>query len=150
MEPLAASFGMCGRLPFAQTLTEMCHSNVDSEEGELEGTGSAFDPFERDDEGIDKDPATSAISWLKDELKVQGTSIGMTRCDQRSRPCLWFAGAEGHKVNVVLGRAAYRMCERAEFRRSVEKVGVPGPLYSGEMLRDLVELIRRRSGTIND
>ncbi|KAH8887155.1 hypothetical protein GQ53DRAFT_591448, partial [Thozetella sp. PMI_491] len=110
-DPLAAAFGMCGWLPYADRLrdeflgAEAKHSEPDKQSDELD-----FDPFERDDGDGNTGPppelVSVAIRWLREELEAASQSTDMFKRGFQQVPIFLGHGVVDEKVSIILGRNA--------------------------------------------
>ncbi|KAJ7243729.1 Alpha/Beta hydrolase protein [Mycena rebaudengoi] len=146
-EPLAAWFGMCGWLPFAASLTEMCVADGKGGEGESVKDGDVFNPFERESESEDEheEPADAAISWLKEELQIPQGFTSKEAPKSKETPLLLGHGVEDDKVSVVLGRSAHRCVSELGYDARWRQYESLGHWYSGEMLRDLAAFLHEKT-----
>lgn len=142
-DPLAAWFGMCGWLPFANHLIEISglDEKVNSATDELE-----FDPFERDvDDIVEDDPTAQAIYLLTEELGIE-LKVAQGQLVERSQklkqvPLFFGHGVEDDRVAVALGRTAHGCMSRLGFKARWEEYHGLGHWYSPEMLGDLADFI---------
>ncbi|KAI1252046.1 hypothetical protein MGN70_006618 [Eutypa lata] len=142
---LAAAFGMCGWLPYTVRLTGQLE--LPENEAQLDDEDS-FDPFQRDDESDEakgqdsiSDPASRAVSWLRDEIQVYRQE-NETRMNFQDTPLFLGHGTEDEKVNILLGRGASSCLRGLGMRVCWREYQGLQHWYSGDMLWDIVDFIR--------
>lgn len=118
-----------------------------------------FNPFEADsgalggdDEGLDL-PAR-AVEYLREELEVDGSASSPSSSSPSLRrpfpfrriPMLLGHGVEDERVPVYLGREAASCLTAMGVDVSWKEYEGLGHWYSGNMLRDLLDFARQRTG----
>jgi len=152
-EPLAAAVGMCGWLPFRRQMEDIARGVEAVKDSEIEDEG--FNPFasdsgDGDDDGLD--PPSRAVAYLREELEIEGSSSSSSSFQSSKKwpfqrtPLFLGHGVEDGKVPVHLGREARSCLGVMGVDVSWKEYEGLGHWYSGEMLRDLVDFIRKRTG----
>jgi predicted esterase len=132
---LKATFGMCGWLPYRSRLEEI----VSGREGEDDGD----DIFESTSGRPVEDLGVEAVEWLRSELGTQGETA---RLRFREIPLFLGHGIEDDRVSVCLGREAASLLKLLGVDVVMKEYAGLGHWYSGNMLTDLVEFVRLRTG----
>jgi hypothetical protein len=127
---------MCGWLPYQSRLEEIVG------EGEGEGGGDD-DLFEGAARRFAGDPGLEAVEWLRSELGVQG---GTEELRFKEIPLFLGHGVEDDRVGVCLGREAASFLKLLGVSIVMKEYDGLGHWYSGDMLNDLVEFVRLRTG----
>lgn len=147
-EELGAVFGMCGRLPFAESLM----AEVQDEEGKghdgLDELG--FDPFAVDaceevdglEHATEMTPARRAIGWLREQLDLPATETSSSgTLPVQHIPIFLGHGAQDEKVSIELGRRAAECLEKLGASVFWKEYGDLGHWYSSEMLGDAANFL---------
>lgn len=138
---------MCGHLPFAERLMGVMEEGVEGGDG----VDGGWDPFEREEEdGRDGramvEPAGAAVEWLRDELRLDTTASSDEGTPVfQSVPVFLGHGVDDEKVGVVLGRRAAECLVAMKADVCWKEYEGLGHWYSGEMLRDVVDFIDRKT-----
>ncbi|KAI1845736.1 hypothetical protein JX265_000085 [Neoarthrinium moseri] len=143
-DAFCAAVGMCGWLPFAARMGEQVGEMSCQLQGE-DGGEDVFDPFARDhlddDATTQTDPASRALSWLRDEIQVPPTQNG-NELKFRDVPLFLGHGVQDDRVDVVLGQEASRCLTTLGMSVSWNEYGDLGHWYSETLLQDMVDFLR--------
>lgn len=153
-DKLGAVIGMCGYLPFAETMLRPFGSGVENCNGGVDQRGQAeddFDPFDRgvmgnescDDEA--SGPATIAVDWLRDELQVSKVKSSDDLPIFTETPIFLGHGVQDERVSVILGRTALQCLTAMNGRVCWHEFVGLGHWYSEDMLRAIVDFIRKEA-----
>lgn len=141
---LGACFGMCGWLPFAESLMgQIGNDRADElhEDGEL-----GFDPFVADvgsttSEETTIAPAGRAVSWLREELGLLVVTSPSTLLPIQETPIYLGHGDQDERVSISLGRRASECLSQLEGDVCWKEYNGLGHWYSSTMIRDLVNFL---------
>lgn len=154
-DKLGAAVGMCGYLPFAETMLSQFGSGVEDRNGgrdtcnEIGQGEDDFDPFDRDATGNESDdreasgPVTVAVNWLRDELQVSKVKSSEDLPAFIETPILLGHGVQDERVSVLLGRRASQCLTAMNARVRWHEFEGLGHWYSEDMLRAFVNFIRK-------
>ena len=148
-EPLRAVFGMCGWLPYCRRLEERATVTKDNQPVEMIEDDDFFDREDEHTEDTGRTPAKEAITFLTDELNLQGMVIASS--DWTASTSIFLShGIDDDRVPLKLATEAAECLEALGFGRDGKKrVGGIlrqyedlGHWYSGKMLADLVDFVK--------
>lgn len=148
-EHLGAVVGMCGRLPFVESLMEEIRGRED-EWHVKEALG--FDPFaagayedgDGDDIG-DKEtgtPAQRAITWLREQVDLPALQLPSELLPVQRIPIFLGHGGQDEKVSIVLGRRASECLSELGASVCWKEYDDLGHWYSSDMLKDLLQFLQ--------
>ncbi|KAI7775394.1 hypothetical protein LA080_006857 [Diaporthe eres] len=144
-EDLGAVVGMCGRLPFAESLMEEIR---DKEDGQHENGSLGFDPFGVDTchEGESSDgpastPAQRAVAWLREQLDLPALQLPSELLPVQKIPIFLGHGGQDEKVSIELGRRASECLDKMGARVCWKEYDDHGHWYSDGMLNDLLQFL---------
>lgn len=152
-DKLGAVIGMCGYLPFAETMlrqfgsgVEICNGGADAG-NQISQAEDDFDPFDRDAMGNGSDerevsgPATVAVDWLRDELQVSKSELSDDLPAFTGIPIFLGHGVQDERVSVLLGRRASQCLTAMNGRVYWHEFEGLGHWYSKDMLRAFIDFI---------
>lgn len=154
-DKLGAAVGMCGWLPFAESLLEQIEG--DAHAGEAD-SGDSSDPFARDDEhdehdGVDLDSGAvagspaAAVGWLRDELQLDERTVLSVETPVFQQTTVFLGhGVQDDRVSVALGRRASECLAGLKGTVCWNEYAGLGHWFSEDMLRDLVDFILEETG----
>lgn len=149
-EDLGTVVGMCGRLPFAESLME----EIRGKEDEKHVNGSlGFDPFavntchegESSDEAA-RTPAQRAVAWLREELDLPALQQLPELLPVERIPIFLGHGGQDEKVSIELGRRASECLDKLGARVCWKEYEDLGHWYSDDMLNDLLHFLAENLG----
>ncbi|KAJ4360063.1 uncharacterized protein N0V89_000622 [Didymosphaeria variabile] len=150
-EPFGALAGMCGYLPFRKGMADLMMDEKEDEDNPFTDTmGGIGEVLKRKGEEFDDNTKFGkALSWLREELEMEGGRRCVGPPPMQSIPTFMGHGAEDTLLPHEQGKQA------AEFLRAID-VNVKwkeyeglGHWYSTEMLRDIVDFLKERKGWHN-
>lgn len=144
-EDLGAVVGMCGRLPFAESLMEEIRDKNDEQhDNGLLG----FDPFAVDtchesesSGGAASSPAQRAVGWLREQLDLPALQKPSEFLPVQRIPVFLGHGGQDEKVNIELGRSASKCLDKMGARVCWKEYDDLGHWYSDGMLNDLLQFL---------
>lgn len=143
-ENLGAVVGMCGHLPFAETLmTEV----LDDENAHDDNEELGFDPFEADACGDEVDHATAdtpvhrAMAWLREQLGLPASQLSSEKLPVQNVPIFMGHGVQDGKVSIELGRRAVECLGKLGAGVCWKEYDDLGHWYSREMLKDMLHFL---------
>lgn len=146
-EELGAFIGMCGRLPFADSL--MAEGRGEHDEQDNHGV-LGFDPFAVDacignkmSDEESSTPAKRAVDWLREYLDLPALQPPSELLSVQSIPIFLGHGVQDDKVSIELGRRASECLDMLGARVCWKEYGDLGHWYSSDMLTDLVQFLVR-------
>jgi len=132
--PFAATVGMCGYLPFSNFIKEIAEVKGSQDEDDDDIFGNDNKP---------KDPATEAITFLRDEIDLNDKH-GMLF---QNIPVFMGHGNQDDKVPIEIGREAAKCLDLVGANvKTIEYEGL-GHWYSPQMLKDIFEFLRQNLST---
>lgn len=152
-ESLGAVVGMCGWLPFAESLMAeiLGEKNAHDDNEEL-----GFDPFAADACGDEVDHAAAdtsvqkAIGWLREQLRLPASQPSSERLPVQNIPIFMGHGVLDGKVSIELGRRAIECLEKLGAGVCWKEYDDLGHWYSSEMLNDLLQFLAKTFGNMQD
>lgn len=132
--PIAACFGMCGWLPFREPLTQAMEKSVGG------GIG-ALRPGAMKAKEAGRDEKAKSLAWLR-EVTSAGTSTTPSSID--SYPVFLGHGVLDEKVPVTEARGAHKILSELGSAVTLREYEKLAHWYSGEMLKDIVDFVRRQ------
>lgn len=143
-EDLGAVVGMCGRLPFAESLI----AQIEDEGGNDENDELGFDPFATDaddtedlDQKAEDSPARKTIGWLREQLDLPAVKMSSVTFPVQKIPIFLGHGAQDEKVSIELGRRAVQCLEKVGAKVCWKEYHDLAHWYSPEMLQDMVHFL---------
>lgn len=144
-EDLGAVVGMCGRLPFAESLMEEIRDKNDEQhDNGLLG----FDPFAVDtchesefSDGPASIPAQRAVAWLREQLDLPALQLPSELLPVQRIPIFLGHGRQDEKVSIELGRRASECLDKLGARVCWKEYDDLGHWYSDGMLNDLLHFL---------
>lgn len=145
-EDLGAIVGMCGWLPFAESLM----AEIRGEENEQHDYGAlGYDPFAVDaydhDEtghGATASSAQRTVIWLREQLDLPVPKLPSELLPLKKIPIFLGHGGQDEKVSIVLGRRASECLSELGASVCWKEYDNLGHWYSSEMLNDLLHFLR--------
>ncbi|KAH0538456.1 hypothetical protein FGG08_004954 [Glutinoglossum americanum] len=146
-EPLAAAVGMCGWLPYRAHMEDIVRNIGAGDDGDdlFIRLDEAGEGLSNESEHAEPTPdlPTQAISFLREELEMAPPAQLLP---PRSTALFLGHGVEDERVSVQLGRGASSCLSALGVDVHWREYEGLGHWYSREMLRDLVEFLRERTG----
>ncbi|KAL5388191.1 hypothetical protein DPSP01_003180 [Paraphaeosphaeria sporulosa] len=146
-EPFGAVVGMCGYLPFGEAMADVVRDEEDDEENpfaETEDEVKGIIEQETEEPGNDT-KFNKAVAWLRTELAIDMKDVRTGPMPMQTIPIFMGHGTGDPLIYCKHGKQA------ADFLRAIdidlewnEYEGL-GHWYSGDMLRDVVDFLKRRT-----
>jgi predicted esterase len=142
-EPFGAVVGMCGYLPFRESMQEAASGRED-----WRGEVDEEDMFERDDEATGSETKFhKTVAWLCEELEMtHDHQKDYDASSLQSIPVFMGHGTEDDKTPSDFGRLAAELLESVDVDVTWKEYNGLGHWYSAEMLGDIVEFLKGLEG----
>lgn len=143
-EELGAVIGMCGRLPFDESLI----AEIEDEGGNDENDELGFDPFATDAghtqdlvQKTEDSPARGAIGWLREQLDLPAVKMSSGIFPVQRIPIFLGHGAQDEKVSIELGWRAVQCLDKVGAEICWKEYHDLAHWYSPDMLKDMVHFL---------
>lgn len=139
----AATFGMCGWLPYAEMIEGELGLAVAKNTSHGAADEQSDDPFEH---GKETDTQQTRLARIREMLRSELNLPILQDAQDMSRPIFIGHGAIDDRVSVNLGRQAARCMEGVGLDVRWKEYELLGHWYSDDMLRDIVIFLQEKVG----
>lgn len=154
-ENLGAVVGMCGWLPFTESLMTEVRGEEEEEHDDVDELG--FDPFAVDicdaddlDHKTAHTPAHIAIGWFREQLDLLALKVSSDTLPVHKVPIFLGHGAQDEKVSIELARRAAECLDKLGAGVCWKEYDDLGHWYSNEMLKDLLHFLLETFGDMQN
>ncbi|KAF2443001.1 alpha/beta-hydrolase [Karstenula rhodostoma CBS 690.94] len=146
-EPFGAVVGMCGYLPFRASMVDVVDEADDEDNPFAETKGDANGVTERETEESETNTKSEkAIAWLHTELEMDKEDVHIEPPPIQSIPIFMGHGTEDPLIPCEHGRQAVEFLRAIDADIEWNEYEGLDHWYSADMLRDIIDFIKRRTG----
>lgn len=152
-EDLGAVIGMCGWLPFAESLMAEI---LDDDNAHDDNEELGFDPFVADSLGDEVDHASAdapvqlATGWLREQLGLPSSHPSSETLPAQKIPIFMGHGEQDERVSIELGRRAAECLGELGAGVCWKEYDDLGHWYSSEMLKDMLHFLVETFGNMRN